>query len=425
MVGNTYGYRLVDWITDLFQIREAGFDAVALNIGPDCWQAASVALAYRAASRLNNDLKLFFSLDMTVWPQGGAADAQKLANLINKYVDHPAQFKYQKKPFISTFAGDQYPGSFGRPTVCAGWKYFRSLISTANTTGTYFIPGFFPANGNVSNVIDCVDGLFQWNSAWSLTNDTVTDSSDRDWMEKLGPNKSYMPGVSPTFFTHYNSSTLPKNWVYNAGNNYARRWSQVAVLPSVKFVEVATWNDYGESHYIGPRPQSTQLQPLNTTWANMANHLGWARITKPYIELYKTGFIQQRPSDLIIWEYRQHPKSAIATKDVVARPINADWLTDEIYITSYLSEDAEIQVQIGQDQAIQKFTAKEGLNHFKVPYPENPDGPVQVGMFRTGKNVGGLQKSEVEITSQPETYNFNPIVDQLFHDPAEEVCKSA
>ena len=33
-VGNTYTYRLADWIVDLTLIEEAGFDAVALNLGP-------------------------------------------------------------------------------------------------------------------------------------------------------------------------------------------------------------------------------------------------------------------------------------------------------------------------------------------------------------------------------------------------------
>ncbi|KAG0141631.1 hypothetical protein CROQUDRAFT_51455 [Cronartium quercuum f. sp. fusiforme G11] len=421
MVGNTYSYRLVDWVTDLLQIQEAGFDAVALNLGPDCWQAASVALAYKASSQLGNGVKLFLSLDMSGWPHGSDADASKLATLVNKYVNHPAQFKYDGKVFISTFSGDQYPGAFGRATVCEGYTYFRSLISTANTTGTYFMPAFFPSN--ISKVVDCVDGLFQWNSAWSLTQEAVNDAKDKDWIKQLGPNKAYMANVSPTFFTNYGASSLNKSFVYNAGNNYAKRWAQAIELGS-NFVQVSTWNDYGESHYIGPRPHSTQLEPATTSWVNAANHLPWARITKQYIQMYKTGKVTNEESDLIIWEYRQHPKAAVATKDAVGRPANADWLSDEVYVTAFLSQPAEVRVHMGRNQTtVHSFSGKAGLNNFVAPYPTvNPDGPVVIGMYRNNTNVGGLQQSEVQITSRPSTYNFNPIVDQFYHDPGWEAC---
>lgn len=197
----------------------------------------------------------------------------------------------------------------------------------------------------------------------------------------------------------------------------------MSAIPSIKFVRVATYNDFGESNYIGARPHATQLQPATTTWVNGANHLPWERITKPYIEMYKTGKPALQRSDLIIWEYRLHPKAAVATKDTVDRPPNADWLSDEVYVTAYLSRDAEVRVGMGRNQStIQKFSGKTGMNHFVALFPASPDGPVVIGMYRNGTNVGGLQQSEVEITSQPLTYNFNPIVDQLFHDPDWEAC---
>jgi hypothetical protein len=99
---NRYTYRLADWLTDLVLIEEAGFDAVALNLGPcvlitsiqspisdfdlysDCWQKASVDLAYKAAAQLNTKLKLFMSFDMNSFPQAGDANATKIASYINQ-----------------------------------------------------------------------------------------------------------------------------------------------------------------------------------------------------------------------------------------------------------------------------------------------------------------------------------------------------
>jgi glucan endo-1,3-alpha-glucosidase len=41
----SYTYRLVDWMTDLALIEEAGFDAIALNTGPCVSSRASAELA--------------------------------------------------------------------------------------------------------------------------------------------------------------------------------------------------------------------------------------------------------------------------------------------------------------------------------------------------------------------------------------------
>lgn len=110
-------------MTDILDIEEAGFDAIALNLGSyetfpsfcpetsdsnqditsDCWQQNSVELAYEAVNKLRSPVKLFLSLDMfvlelflsyrsarddqscrSVWSQADSDDAQTLATLINK-----------------------------------------------------------------------------------------------------------------------------------------------------------------------------------------------------------------------------------------------------------------------------------------------------------------------------------------------------
>lgn len=73
-------------MTDILDIEEAGFDAIALNLGSyekfssfhsersgpnqkissDCWQQNSVELAYQAVNKLRSPVKLFLSLDMFV-----------------------------------------------------------------------------------------------------------------------------------------------------------------------------------------------------------------------------------------------------------------------------------------------------------------------------------------------------------------------
>ncbi|KAF8908444.1 glycosyl hydrolase family 71-domain-containing protein [Mucidula mucida] len=370
MIGNTYTYRLADWMVDLTLIEEAGFDAVALNLGPDCWQKNSVDLAYEAAAKLNTKLKLFYSFDMSTFGIAGDSDAATIASYINQYADNDYTFKYNGLPFVSTFSGDQY-----------SLRWLR-LCPIPGTLRIYFVPGFFfPNNQTIEEAKPCIQGLFQWNSAWSTDGTAVNTETDLDWMTQLGPNYTYMAGISPTFFTHYGEDSLNKNWVYAADNNYAKRWEQVANI-SAPLVEVITWNDYGESHYISPRPSSVQVQPVGTTWVNGNNHSPWARITKPYVQIYKTGAADSLGSDLIIWEYRTHPALANATSD----PLDPE----------------------------------AGLNHFSHPFSSG--GLITIGMWRNGTNVGGTLTGERAIVEEPELYDYNPVVEQFWHDPGWEAC---
>ena len=96
---------------------------------------------------------------------------------------------------------------------------------------------------------------------------------------------------------------------------------------------------------------------------NANNHLPWARITKPYIETYKTGKPAALGSDLIVWEYRTHPANATATADPMGLPERAELLKDEIYITAYLSAPAEVRVQVGS------LEGKFQVRCRSLPYP--------------------------------------------------------
>jgi len=107
-----------------------------------------------------------------------------------------------------------------------------------------------------------------------------------------GPDKKvYMGAVSPWFFTHYSPQTYNKNVsgrcyggnIFNNGfivqfiylsdeHLYAKRWeSIIASRDKFDLVEIVTWNDYGESHYIGPIKGD---QPNSQAWVNGLNHTG-------------------------------------------------------------------------------------------------------------------------------------------------------
>lgn len=76
---------------------------------------------------------------------------------------------------------------------------------------------------------------------------------------------------------------------------------------SLRFI--VAWNDYGESHYIGPRPDSTQLQPSTTTWVSSRLSAGilwlWCRRTKALNIFHSNLYRSTRPT---IYPGRESPK---------------------------------------------------------------------------------------------------------------------
>jgi hypothetical protein len=58
-----------------------------------------------------------------------------------------------------------------------------------------------------------------------------------------------MMPISLWFFT--NLPGFHKNWLWRGGSLWYDRWVQANYLQP-EFINIISWNDYGESHYIGP-----------------------------------------------------------------------------------------------------------------------------------------------------------------------------
>ena len=57
----------------------------------------------------------------------------------------------------------------------------------------------------------------------------------------------------------------------------------MANRPSVDIVQVLTWNDYGESHYVGPIEGA---QPNSQAWVNGFEHTRGLPSPLPQIKIY-------------------------------------------------------------------------------------------------------------------------------------------
>jgi len=65
---------------------------------------------------------------------------------------------------------------------------------------------------------------------------------------------------------HLQEVSYSKNWVFPGGSLIFDRWNTV-LAKGYPMVEIITWNDYGESHYIGPL-SSKHNDDGNSKWTN-------------------------------------------------------------------------------------------------------------------------------------------------------------
>jgi glucan endo-1,3-alpha-glucosidase len=97
--------------------------------------------------------------------------------------------------------------------------------------------------------------------------------------------KTFLMGVSPLQFKHIDSGD---NWYRRREQNLEYRLGQVLSMQS-DFIELQTWNDAGESHYMG----NSWPEPISGTaivaYTEDYDHTGYWQLLPAFIEAYKSG----------------------------------------------------------------------------------------------------------------------------------------
>jgi hypothetical protein len=204
--------------------------------------------------------------------------------------------------------------------------------------------------------VPAIDGLMSW-EAWPYGNEKMNTTRDKEYMSLLGERPYIMP-VSPWFYT--NLRQFHKNWVWQGDDLWYTRWQQVLELQPA-YIEILTWNDYGESHYIGPvRRDATGViaEGAPFDYVNGMEHDGWRSLLPYMIEQYKNGksgkVVEIEDEALSVW-YRLSPADACdsgktsgnskSSHQAVMRP--GDILQDRIFYSAVLEEDADVTVEVG------------------------------------------------------------------------------
>ncbi|TFK52554.1 glycoside hydrolase family 71 protein [Heliocybe sulcata] len=441
MVGNTYPYTVDNWSSDIALAHSAGIDGFALNIGSDPWQQQRVADAYTAAQKFGPDFKLFISFDMSVLPCSSPDNAAALRNYITTYASHPNQLKYDGKVFASTFAGESC--TFGQGSVAQGWSsQFTQHPQLSGANAVYFAPSFFVDPNTFPTYNGAMDGAFNFNSGWPITltassaqnivsslgatlqaisqpvvnalakfvGSTTTDTQYLNGLSAMpsnGGSRAYMAAVSPWFFTHYSPQTYNKNFIYLADSHlYPTRWENIVTMrDQIDLVEIVTWNDYGESHYIGPIEGA---QPNSQAWVDGLDHTGWLDMTSYFATAYKTGSYPAITQDkLYLWS-RTHPKDASAP-DSVGKPSNFELTQDALWAVVMSTAPATVTLTTSPSNS-QTFSVPAGMSKLSIPISA---GDTMKGVIsRDGQDVVTLSPSsdDFNFNGSPDAYNYNAFV---------------
>ncbi|KAH7060931.1 glycosyl hydrolase family 71-domain-containing protein [Macrophomina phaseolina] len=298
MVGNAY----LDHIyQDIDDAAAMGLDGFSLNIGDprQSFVDKSLGIMFDYAAKNHPNFKLFVSMDL--WAAGDADPKQfpiDFIPLLKKYISHDA---YQRGPepnsypMVSTFADGGLENNL--------WQEWRDALDN----NVFLIPDFDHTKGYYESHPgwweywgDIVDGLFSWESAWperagyggeysgDLSPDNVV------FQGALNHSKPYMIPLSPLQYKNaYNTN------IYRSGdiNMLLRMEGILKMDPSPEYVQIITWNDGPESHYIGNlwREQNNDTDP--SRYAMQANqpHDGWQPLIGSFIQAFKD---EKKPSEM-------------------------------------------------------------------------------------------------------------------------------
>jgi glucan endo-1,3-alpha-glucosidase len=393
------------WTSHIQTAQSAGIDGFVLNTAPSLESGGGLSgaigtqleNAFQAAGQLGSAFKLFIAFDYLgagkPWQQADVISALQL------YANDPSYFRYDDRAYVSTFEGT---GNIG------DWAAIKSAVSG----GIFFVPDWtsLGPDGIIAQ-LGLIDGAFSWDM-WPSGPFDITDASDMAWKSALG-GKHYMMGISPWFYT--NLPGYSKSWVWRGDDMWHTRWDQIAnVQPDM--VQIVTWNDYGESHYIGPVvpsgiPQDVAGNADARPYVDGMPHDNWRDLLPYYIASFKgNNTVPAGASEKLQYWYRLTPASAGSTDGVTGGngPTYppAEVVQDNVFVTALVNEPATISVQIGNNAPTQFQATTAGINHFSQPF-NGQTGNVTFSIERDGQVV--LTGTGEAISAQPSSgiANFN------------------
>jgi hypothetical protein len=258
---------------DIVDAQSLKLDAFALNFNQFAsWSNNTVDRLFDNADDLG--FGLFFSFDMA---PGYFSSPSEYSDYLKGYLTRDSYFEFNGKPLVSTFGGEDVSN--------ADWADFKSSVGDV-----LVIPGFYEATPSTTffDSRSSLDGVFNWNS-WPFPDEGKANASTTDDSTFMSAahsaSKLFMMGISPLQFKHLDTSN---NWYRRGEGNLENRLLQALELQP-DMIELQTWNDAGESHYMGNLWDEPMTGSVIHNYVDGYDHKGYWEILSAFIQAYKRG----------------------------------------------------------------------------------------------------------------------------------------
>ena len=385
-----------DYTKDINMAKSAGIDAFAVNYqGPDFQQSdSSLTRLYQQAKDL--DFKLFISIDTT-----SVTDPSMAVNLTKTFANWDSQLKIDDKVMLSSFSVN-YPA----------WNWQTDVLDPVGQM-VLFVPGSLNEGSQGIPADEAAFGQFTWVHPAAPENDQQNTNGqlseqaiDQDFASWQTPDKPWMAGVAPYFFKRFE----PNSWL-NAQDSdmWFDRWLKLLKVKP-RFIEVVTWNDFGESSYIGPADSTPPAELANQpVYYGNLTHSGFYDMAKMFISNFKAGqseiTVKAEEEDVFMM-YRTQPvlvKGIDDHEDWETLPRNVSSVSDSVYVFSFLTSDAIIYLNSGG--TTYSINAKAGVNKAAIPWKL---GDQSITANRA-MSYGQLQKTGPPISPALDRYSGNVV----------------
>ncbi|KAK8004197.1 hypothetical protein PG989_003916 [Apiospora arundinis] len=402
-------------VQDVIDARDMGIAAFALNVGQPSagWATDAISQLFKAAKA--NNFKLFFSLDLAQ-----TKDAYAYSALLKDYAGHDAYYKAgpDKRPFLSTFSAQGTDAN-----------YWTSFLGSFGQTKFYFVPNFDDTPNYFDNPAKwmqdwgkAVDGAFTWETAWPRNSNTPSNVSavqDESVLKAAHASKKvYMMPLSTLQYKHWSG----QHWYRPGEVNMPQRMTEILDMGDrADFVEILTWNDGGESHYIG----TLRMEGIDKSMVEYANnddynHVAWQPVFTSFIYAFnknlKAGGMRPPVGKQFVgsmW-YRAIKKDASCQSDAAGRPSGAGAAQDAvnwaIVAADYGLASLRLQIWSGGN-LIRKVALQPGLNYGSEPGLATGPQYFEVIDTANNNNIVMSGKGRVDVKAQSTGYcNFNYVV---------------
>ncbi len=352
---------------------------------------------FEQAKQLDSGFRLFMSPDFACqsiknWSMLNVTD------MFTRYADHPNLFHYRGKPFYSGYAG--YPEQYAPPINQLRQDGHDFWLVPQASTPNWKMAWSLETMLNQFRNDSPLDGMFHFSCDGTVRN--LISKNAYGKRAALFADKIFMAGVCPT----YNSPNL-RDFRGMAG--YNAMWENL-INDGADLVEIVTWNDYNEDSNLMPYRWKSGWggKALQKPYFNRDE--SYLDVTSYYLDYYKTGVRPDITQDRIFFTYRSRSKHQ--TK--VWNDQKNEWVDirfdswpyeqmhddvqDHIYVTAFLTDDAELRVKTGRKT--RKFELKKGISSCELPFKP---GVPQFVLKRGGEeliNVFGRKTIIDEITTE-------------------------